>query len=145
MIRSTSCSCRGPGFSSQHPCGDSQSSIAPVAGELTPSFDILQAAGLHRCIYTPSGKTLMPINTSKDNFKTNTTPASPTPLEEWYLRLTCDCLVKVHIHAHVLPHLHTSTYTSVRACTHSELVSVTIIRARSVEGWRSQGYSSQWL
>ena len=33
----TFCACRGPGFKSHHPCGDSQPSVTPVPGDLTPS------------------------------------------------------------------------------------------------------------
>ena len=33
-----SCSSRGPGFNSQHPHGSSQLSVAPIPGDLTPSY-----------------------------------------------------------------------------------------------------------
>ena len=41
-FKSTGCSCRGPGFDSQHPHGSSQVCASPVPGDLMPS------SGLHR-------------------------------------------------------------------------------------------------
>lgn len=40
MGKSTSCSCNGLGFSSQHPSGDLQPSLTPVKGDLMPSTDL---------------------------------------------------------------------------------------------------------
>ena len=38
VIKSPCCFCRGPGFSSQHPHGNSQFSVTTVPGDLIPSL-----------------------------------------------------------------------------------------------------------
>jgi hypothetical protein len=40
-VKSTCCSCRQPGLSSQHPRDGSQPTLIPILGDLTPSSDLL--------------------------------------------------------------------------------------------------------
>lgn len=49
--RSTGFSCRGPGFSAQHPHGDSWSSVTPGPGDAVPASDL---HGWHACTHYPS-------------------------------------------------------------------------------------------
>jgi hypothetical protein len=47
MVKSTSCSSRGPGFGSQHPHHGSQSSVTLVPGDLMLSAGTRYACGTH--------------------------------------------------------------------------------------------------
>lgn len=45
-LRANAAPAEGHGFGSQHPCGGSQLSVTPVAGDPTPSSDLSKASGM---------------------------------------------------------------------------------------------------
>lgn len=56
-VRSTCCSYRGPGFRSQYPHSGFQSSLTPIAGNLTPEFH--QYWAFIKCTFSHLRKTLI--------------------------------------------------------------------------------------
>jgi hypothetical protein len=63
MVKSNHCPCRGIGFGSQHPHGVPQTSVSPVAANLTPSSDFCRHEAWYT--HTHTGKPLIHVAEDK--------------------------------------------------------------------------------
>ena len=59
VVKSTGCSCRGPGFASQHPHGGSELPVTPVPGDRIHSSDCHRDQAHMNGTDTQAGKTLI--------------------------------------------------------------------------------------